>query len=78
MGIQSKRGDISIKEKKNAARKQGLLIEQRDDLVKSLDTLLEAISEGTAQYKIYRQFKMYNDPKLNPYLSGLIKEPAHE
>ena len=23
---------------------------------------------GTAYFKVYRQFKMYNDPTLNPYL----------
>ena len=25
---------------------------------------------GKAYFKIYRQFKMYNDPALNPYLYG--------
>jgi hypothetical protein len=25
---------------------------------------------GRAFFKVYRQFKMYNDPSLNPYLYG--------
>ncbi|RAG33498.1 glycosyl transferase, partial [Burkholderia multivorans] len=27
---------------------------------------------GTARFKVYRQFKMYNDPALNPYLGGQV------
>jgi hypothetical protein len=34
--------------------------------------LWEAIFTGTKRLKVYRQFKMYNDPTLNPriYSSG--------
>ena len=41
---------------------------QRDDLARCLDTLLARAAEGRAFWRIYRQFKMYNDPALNPYL----------
>ena len=44
------------------------LLEQRADLAGCLDALLKEAAAGTAYYKIYRQFKMYNDPKLNPQL----------
>lgn len=44
------------------------LNEQRADLAGCLDTLLAQAQAGRAYYKIYRQFKMYNDPKLNPQL----------
>ena len=44
------------------------LIEQRGDLAGCLDALLADAQAGSAYYKIYRQFKMYNDPKLNPQL----------
>lgn len=49
---------------------------QRDDLASCLDRLLAEASDGRAYFKVYRQFKMYNDPALNPYLSGqLAREP---
>ena len=41
---------------------------QRDPRV--LDELLADCSRGTAWFKVYRQFKMYNDPALNPHLAG--------
>ena len=73
MGIQADRSDINIAQKKEAQTKKKRLINQRNDLIFSLNQILKSISKGTAFYRIYRQFKMYNDPKLNPYLSGLIK-----
>jgi len=49
------------------------LNEQRKDLAACLDNLLDDFSTGHAFYKVYRQFKMYNDPTLNPYLYGATK-----
>jgi hypothetical protein len=41
---------------------------QHADLCRSLAELLEDIWSGRKLLKVYRQFKMYNDPSLNPYL----------
>ncbi len=46
------------------------LLVQRIDLARCLDTLLARAAEGRAYWRIYRQFKMYNDAALNPYLYG--------
>lgn len=73
MGVQADRDDISGKEKEHAMIKRDLLKKQRDDLISSLKRLLSDALTGKAYYKIYRQFKMYNDPAMNPYLSGLVK-----
>ena len=43
---------------------------QTTDLGHCLDTLLTRAAEGTAFWRVYRQFKMYNDPLLNPALKG--------
>ena len=51
------------------------LIEQRRDLAACLDQLLADSQAGLAHFKIYRQFKMYNDPTLNPYLYAAGKTP---
>lgn len=44
------------------------LISQRRDLGGCLHQLLTEASRGLAYFKVYRQFKMYNDPSTNPYL----------
>lgn len=68
MGMQANRIDASPEHRENCRGKLERLREQRDDLAACLDALLEGMSAGTAYFKIYRQFKMYNDPSLNPYL----------
>jgi hypothetical protein len=50
-----------------AARLQTLR-EQRKDLAGCLDALLSGAASGVVYFKRYRQFKMYNDPELNPFL----------
>lgn len=44
------------------------LLAQRADLADCLDRLLRETAAGQARFKVYRQFKMYNDPSLNPWL----------
>ena len=44
------------------------LVEQRSDLASCLDELIQGAEAGRVYFKIYRQFKMYNDPTLNPAL----------
>ena len=41
---------------------------QRDDLGRCLDELMADCRAGKAYFKVYRQFKMYNDPAFNPAL----------
>jgi hypothetical protein len=41
---------------------------QQRDLAASLKDLLVDIQAGRKKHRVYRQFKMYNDPTLNPYL----------
>lgn len=48
--------------------KLAVLIEQRKDLSKAIDELLEDIANGDKYMKVYKQMKMYNDPGLNPVL----------
>ena len=41
---------------------------QRGDLAACLDALLADAQAGRAYFKVYRQFKMYNDARFNPVL----------
>ncbi len=51
------------------AAKLAVLTTQRDDLASCLRRLLDACWAGRRFFKIYRQFKSYNDPRLNPALA---------
>jgi Protein of unknown function (DUF4254) len=68
MRIQTTRTDVASDHISASRQKLERLIEQRNDLAVSVDRLLDGCVAGTARYKIYRQFKMYNDPNLNPQL----------
>jgi hypothetical protein len=52
-----------------------ILGEQRSDLAACLEALWRETLAGTRRFKLYRQFKMYNDPTLNPAIySKLVKD----
>lgn len=70
MAEQTRRTDASAEHLAACREKLARLSLQRDDLARCLDTLLAAAASGTAFWRVYRQFKMYNDPALNPYLYG--------
>ena len=48
--------------------KPSRLQQQRADLGDCLEGLLADTQAGRAYFKVYRQFKMYNDPRFNPAL----------
>jgi hypothetical protein len=52
-----------------------VLHEQQQDLARSLGELLGDIFAGRKRLRVYRQFKMYNDPTMNPYLYA-ARRPA--
>lgn len=70
MGEQTRRTDASAEHIASCEAKLARLREQRADLASCLERLLDDCAAGRAHYKVYRQFKMYNDPTLNPYLYG--------
>ncbi len=68
MREQVERTDASEEHRESCRVKLARLNEQRADLAACLDSLLADAVAGDAYFKIYRQFKMYNDPTLNPQL----------
>jgi hypothetical protein len=70
MHLQTVRTDVDTAHVASTTEKLTRLNEQRADLAHCLDALLNACAGGTRRYKIYRQFKMYNDPTLNPQIYG--------
>ncbi|HSV19591.1 MAG TPA: DUF4254 domain-containing protein [Casimicrobiaceae bacterium] len=70
MGAQTMRTDATPEHVATCREKLARLDLQRNDLAGCLDALLTRAACGEAFWKVYRQFKMYNDPTLNPYLYG--------
>ena len=70
MRLQTQRKDVDAAHIESCLAKLDRLNEQRADLAACLDRLLEECARGESYFKVYRQFKMYNDPKLNPAMYG--------
>lgn len=68
MRAQTLRTDVDDDHRKNSQVKLEKLLQQRSDLGDCLDTLIADTQAGRAYFKVYRQFKMYNDPRFNPAL----------
>ena len=78
MHAQTTRRDTDARHLSACSEKLHALRAQRDDLAACLGQLLRDAESGAAYFKPYRQFKMYNDPSLNPWLaaSGTTPRPA--
>ena len=68
MHEQTLRRDVGPSHRDASQAKWARLQEQRSDLAACLDALLAETAAGKAYFKVYRQFKMYNDAQLNPQL----------
>lgn len=75
MREQTQRQDVDQVHRDTSQAKLARLEEQRTDLGACLDTLLAETAAGKAFFKVYRQFKMYNDPQLNPQLVKERQQP---
>lgn len=62
------RTDVSEEHRAECRKKLDILSEQRIDLSRAIDELLDDIEAGEKYMKVYKQMKMYNDPNLNPAL----------
>lgn len=62
------RVDAAEDHKVLCAQKVLTLDDQIADLATCLGDLFEMLEAGKLKFKVYRQFKMYNDPNLNPEL----------
>jgi hypothetical protein len=70
MRAQAHRAEAGAAHMAACAARLERLVAQRNDLAGCLDRLLNEAATGAACFRVYRQFKMYNDPALNPSLYG--------
>ncbi len=68
MDEDSRRDDIDDQHRQLSLHKLAVLRLQRHDLNVALGQLLADYLAGNKRMKLYKQFKMYNDPALNPEL----------
>lgn len=68
MDEDSRRSDVSDEHRRHSHHRLDVLRLQRHDLYVALDRLLDDYLAGRKRMKLYKQFKMYNDPTLNPEL----------
>jgi hypothetical protein len=76
MEEQAERGDVAESHRTKAAQRLSILYEQHRDLARSLGELVDDIFSGSKRLKVYRQFKMYNDPSLNPRIYTAVRRAA--
>ncbi|MEN9402399.1 MAG: hypothetical protein RL091_1102 [Verrucomicrobiota bacterium] len=62
------RADASAEHRAKCTEKLDRIRRQRSDLALSLTQLLDDVAAGRRTFSVYFQFKMYNDPSLNPQL----------
>jgi hypothetical protein len=62
------RTDATEEHLSKCSHKVGVIKQQISDLSAALDQLLAEVDAGTRSFRVYYQFKMYNDASLNPQL----------
>jgi hypothetical protein len=68
MALQTQRQDVLKSHILSCLEKLNTLRVQREDLCVCFDELLYDFLNGSRYFKQYKQFKMYNDPSLNPQI----------
>jgi hypothetical protein len=68
MAEEARRADASAAHREKCAEKLARIRRQRADLTACLAELLADVAARRRTFSVYYQFKMYNDPTLNPQL----------
>lgn len=68
MREQTERIDASPEHLAKCRERLAVLQRQREDLTRILQHFLGELEQGTRAFRVYFQFKMYNDPAMNPEL----------
>jgi Protein of unknown function (DUF4254) len=63
MREQAERDDVAPDFRRRCEARLDVMREQRDDLTQEITRLVTDIAGGRVIPKVYRQFKMYNDPQ---------------
>ena len=72
--VELRRSDASLQHINNCLNREKILTSQMNDLLQSINWLIEDIQFGKKENKVYRQLKMYNDQSFNPVLYNKQKQ----
>lgn len=68
MELQTLREEVDSAHREACQAKLHIILAQRQQLQACLTELLEEAENQTRTFRVYHQFKMYNDPNMNPEL----------
>jgi hypothetical protein len=68
MAEEAERAGAPESQRARCREKLTVIRRQRSDLAGTLGEMLASMARGTRGFRVYYQFKMYNDPALNPEL----------
>lgn len=68
MAEEAQRPDAADEHRVKCRQKLSVIRRQIEDLSQALHELLSEVRNGTRSFRVYYQFKMYNDSQLNPEL----------
>lgn len=68
MKLQTERKEVNEAHRESCQEKLSVILKQLDQLANCLNQLLNDIANQKRSFRVYHQFKMYNDPSLNPEL----------
>lgn len=68
MRKQTERSDANKDHIELCREKLEILLQQQFDLRTALVLMFDDLNQGKIRFNVYRQYKMYNDPNLNPQL----------
>lgn len=68
MALQTQRTDVDEAHRQTCWVKFQTIEAQQQQLLHCLASLLQEVNHKTRTFRVYHQFKMYNDPSLNPEL----------
>lgn len=76
MALQTERKEAEESHRQSCLAKLQVIELQKCQLLSCLDEFLKQILNRQRTFKIYHQFKMYNDPTLNPHLYDPSLKPV--
>lgn len=68
MNEEANRNEATAEHRAKCQEKLNVLLDQKTDMIISINDLLTDIENGDKFMKVYKQMKMYNDDDLNPVL----------
>lgn len=68
MRLQTERTDVDDTHQQSCQKKLYTLLSQQEQLHQCIEQLAAEIKDKKRTFRLYHQFKMYNDPTLNPEL----------